>query len=107
MQFVGTDDFSCAHNAHHIHANSFTMNTTNTSINANDRNSMDEHPHRGLCAKSSVSPSTDNHNFPVRLHYAVTAASEDMAAIVSWAPHGRCFIVHKHDGAFVEKFLGW
>jgi hypothetical protein len=73
---------------------------------ANDRNSMDGSQHPGLGVSRSVLSSKD-HNFPVRLHFAVTVASEDMAEIVSWAPHGRCFIVHKHDAAFVEKFLGW
>ena len=34
-------------------------------------------------------------NFPVKLHYMLSELEEDgQDHIVSWAPHGRCFVVH-------------
>jgi hypothetical protein len=34
-------------------------------------------------------------NFPVRLHYVLSEMEKDgLQHIVSWRPHGRCFIVH-------------
>jgi hypothetical protein len=44
-------------------------------------------------------------NFPVKLHYMLTELEIDgMDDIVSWQPHGRGFLVHKHQ-LFVEKVL--
>jgi hypothetical protein len=44
-------------------------------------------------------------NFPVKLHYMIKELETDgMAHIVSWQPHGRCFLVHKQLH-FVEKVL--
>jgi hypothetical protein len=44
-------------------------------------------------------------NFPVKLHYMIRELETDgMDDIVSWQPHGRCFLVHKQL-AFVEKVL--
>jgi hypothetical protein len=44
-------------------------------------------------------------NFPVKLHYMIKELETDgMADIVSWQPHGRCFLVHKQQH-FVEKVL--
>jgi hypothetical protein len=44
-------------------------------------------------------------NFPVKLHYMIKELETDgMADIVSWQPHGRCFLVHKQLH-FVEKVL--
>ena len=44
-------------------------------------------------------------NFPVKLHYMIKELETDgMADIVSWQPHGRCFVVHKQLH-FVEKIL--
>lgn len=44
-------------------------------------------------------------NFPVKLHYMIKELEIDgMAGIVSWQPHGRCFLVHKQL-QFVEKIL--
>jgi hypothetical protein len=35
-------------------------------------------------------------NFPVRLHYVLSETEKDgLQHIVSWQPHGRCFIVHE------------
>ena len=34
-------------------------------------------------------------NFPVKLHYMLSELEADnQSHIVSWAPHGRCFVVH-------------
>ena len=35
-------------------------------------------------------------NFPVKLHYMLSDMENDgLDHIVSWQPHGRCFVVHK------------
>jgi hypothetical protein len=45
------------------------------------------------------------HNFPVKLHYMLSELETDgMDDIVSWQPHGRCFLVHKQQ-QFVEQVL--
>jgi hypothetical protein len=44
-------------------------------------------------------------SFPYKLHYMLTELEIDgMDNIVSWQPHGRCFLVH-NQMAFVEKVL--
>jgi hypothetical protein len=44
-------------------------------------------------------------NFPVKLHYMLDELEKDgMEHIVSWQPHGRCFLVHNQD-QFVEQIL--
>lgn len=44
-------------------------------------------------------------NFPVKLHYVLSDLSADgLDHIVSWQPHGRCFIVHKPE-QFTEEIL--
>mmetsp|Transcript_14535 Transcript_14535/g.27627 ORF Transcript_14535/g.27627 Transcript_14535/m.27627 type:complete len:296 (+) Transcript_14535:164-1051(+) len=44
-------------------------------------------------------------NFPVKLHYMLSDMEADgLANIVSWQPHGRCFIVHETE-EFVSKIL--
>jgi HSF-type DNA-binding len=44
-------------------------------------------------------------NFPVKLHYVLHELEDDgLSHIVSWSPHGRSFIVHKHD-LFVQTIL--
>jgi hypothetical protein len=45
-------------------------------------------------------------NFPVQLHYMLSELEIDgMNDVVSWQPHGRCFLVHKPK-QFVEQILG-
>jgi HSF-type DNA-binding len=35
-------------------------------------------------------------NFPLKLHFVLAELAQDgYADIASWAPHGRCFVVHK------------
>lgn len=80
-------------------------------------------------AKTSASEGTDDNSeggqamvFPVKLHRmlsiidgktsttdardddATPSAQETDASVVSWQPHGRCFLVHDKD-AFVKRFL--
>jgi hypothetical protein len=44
-------------------------------------------------------------SFPVKLHYMLSELETDgMDDIVSWQPHGRCFLVHKPQ-EFVDKVL--
>ena len=47
----------------------------------------------------------NDQNFPVRLHFMLGDMEADgLDHIVSWQPHGRCFIVHKPND-FAEKIL--
>jgi hypothetical protein len=44
-------------------------------------------------------------NFPVRLHYMLSEMEKDgLQHIVSWQPHGRCFVVHDQE-EFVKSVL--
>lgn len=44
-------------------------------------------------------------SFPVRLHYMLSDLEKDgKDDIISWQPHGRCFLVHKQK-EFVEELL--
>ena len=44
-------------------------------------------------------------NFPVKLHYMLSELEADgMSHIVSWQPHGRCFLVHKQQ-EFMDHIL--
>lgn len=44
-------------------------------------------------------------NFPVKLHYMLAELERDgLNHIVSWQPHGRCFVVHKQQ-QFVQNVL--
>jgi HSF-type DNA-binding len=47
----------------------------------------------------------DAQNFPVQLHFALSEMDADgLGHLASWAPHGRCFYVHKKD-EFVDMIL--
>jgi hypothetical protein len=49
--------------------------------------------------------SGDTQNFPVQLHFALSEMEADgLGYLASWAPHGRCFFVHKKD-EFVDMIL--
>jgi HSF-type DNA-binding len=46
-------------------------------------------------ASSRISHSVDS-NFPAKLHYMLEEIRRDgLEHIISWMPHGRCFIVHE------------
>ncbi|CAB9496764.1 shock factor protein [Seminavis robusta] len=45
-------------------------------------------------------------SFPMKLHYLLNDLEQDgLSHIVSWQPHGRCFVVHNQK-AFVDQILG-
>lgn len=48
---------------------------------------------------------TSQSNFPVKLHYMLSELEKDgLHEIISWQPHGRCFVVHKQK-ELVDKIL--
>jgi hypothetical protein len=56
--------------------------------------------------ESNAASTRSDRNFPVRLHYMLSELEKDgMDHIVSWQPHGRCFIIHKQN-QFLEQ-LSW
>jgi hypothetical protein len=60
---------------------------------------MEEH------TQASNMSSGGEQNFPVKLHYMLNELEKDgMDEIVSWQPHGRCFLVHKQQ-QFVDHVL--
>jgi hypothetical protein len=66
------------------------------------------HDYAREAEKASGSIEEPNHgdsNFPVKLHFMLSELETDgMDDIISWQPHGRCFLVHKQLD-FVEKVL--
>jgi len=59
----------------------------------------------GAVVSHNKNGANSEQNFPVKLHYMLSDMEEDgLANIVSWQPHGRCFIVHKTED-FVSKIL--
>jgi HSF-type DNA-binding len=58
-----------------------------------------------VLAAASEGSNRSDQNFPVKLHYMLSELEADgLDDIVSWQPHGRCFVVHKQK-EFVEKIL--
>jgi hypothetical protein len=56
-------------------------------------------------AENSEESNSVEESFPYKLHYMLTELETDgMDDIVSWQPHGRCFLVHNQK-AFVEQVL--
>ena len=54
---------------------------------------------------ASAETSRSERNFPIRLWDLLSSLEEDgLDHIVSWAPHGRCFIVKNQD-EFVRSIL--
>jgi hypothetical protein len=50
-------------------------------------------------------PEGSSMTFPAKLHFMLSVCEEEgLDSIVSWQPHGRCFIVHKQQ-EFVDKIL--
>jgi hypothetical protein len=72
---------------------------------ANEVEKVDMNAKDQRCPKEYTQPNHGEDNFPVKLHYMLTELENDgMADIVSWQPHGRCFLVHKQQ-QFVEQVL--
>jgi hypothetical protein len=62
--------------------------------------------HQPGTAVSSATSTSSNLNFPAKLHYMLSELEkEGLEHIVSWQPHGRCFIIHKQS-QFLEQ-LTW
>jgi HSF-type DNA-binding len=56
-------------------------------------------------ASDSAVDTKTNGSFPRKLHYVLEEMEKDgLSHIASWAPHGRCFMIHKPD-LFVEQVL--
>jgi hypothetical protein len=56
-------------------------------------------------AENSEESNAVEESFPYKLHYMLTELETDgMDDIVSWQPHGRCFLVHDQK-AFVDQVL--
>jgi hypothetical protein len=59
----------------------------------------------GLGKPEDVAGSESSKNFPVKLHYMLRELERDgLDHVISWQPHGRCFVVHKQK-EFVDKIL--
>lgn len=73
---------------------------------ANEQDEDHIHDATMLVTKKKTRNGTNQEqNFPVKLHYALEDMEKDgLGRIVSWMPHGRCFIVYKLD-AFVKEVL--
>ena len=55
--------------------------------------------------ESKAISNRSDRNFPEKLHYMLSELENDgLSHIVSWQPHGRCFLVHKQK-EFVEVIL--
>lgn len=54
---------------------------------------------------SSTYAHLSDRTFPVTLHFMLNELKSDgLDHIISWQPHGRCFVVHKQ-AQFVDKIL--
>ena len=63
---------------------------------------LEEH-HRD--AATNASPPSPQDAFPVHLHWMLQQTEKaGLSHVVSWAPHGRAFVVHKRD-EFVKTVL--
>jgi hypothetical protein len=78
---------------------------------ADKRNKAVEHAYHDhaneveIVAENSGESKAGEESFPYKLHYMLTELESDgMDDIVSWRPHGRCFLVHNQK-AFVEQVL--
>jgi HSF-type DNA-binding len=59
----------------------------------------------GLAGNNELAHSASDRNFPVKLHFMLNELESDgLSHIVSWQPHGRCFVVHKQED-FVKTIL--
>jgi hypothetical protein len=63
------------------------------------------HDHANEVSENTEESHSGEESFPYKLHYMLTELETDgMDDIVSWQPHGRCFLVHKQK-EFVEQVL--
>lgn len=65
----------------------------------------DELPGDSQKTRGSGANGRGEQNFPFKLHYMLSDLEKDgLDHIVSWQPHGRCFVVHKQK-EFVKHIL--
>lgn len=63
------------------------------------------HTNNSIISNSISTNSKSSTNFPVRFHYMLSELEKDgHDDIISWQPHGRCFLVHKQK-ELVDKIL--
>jgi hypothetical protein len=84
-------------------------NRHNSSRNPRNSNAYHYDPYESLSLLSPAPTISRNGlNFPAILHMMLKFVEEDhhdgLSAIVSWQPHGRCFVVHRVP-EFVRRFL--
>jgi hypothetical protein len=82
---------------HHYvdHANTAAMPQAENAVGIGDHNAM---------STTTYAHSSDR-TFPVTLHFLLNELKSDgLDHIISWQPHGRCFVVHKQT-LFVETVL--
>ena len=59
----------------------------------------------GASTSSTAYVHSSERTFPVTLHFMLNELKSDgLDHIISWQPHGRCFVVHKQ-ALFVETVL--
>jgi hypothetical protein len=72
---------------------------------ANETEKLAERAENQRYMGEHTQPNPGEENFPVKLHYMLTELETDgMDDIISWQPHGRCFLVRKQH-QFVEEML--
>jgi hypothetical protein len=82
-------------------------NRHNSSRNLRNSNTYAD-PYESSSLAPAPTISRNGLNFPAILHMMLKFVEEDhhdgLSAIVSWQPHGRCFVVHRVP-EFVRRFL--
>jgi HSF-type DNA-binding len=59
----------------------------------------------GSSTNNKAALQASDRNFPVKLHFMLSELDADgLSHVISWQPHGRCFVVHKQDD-FVKTVL--
>ena len=69
------------------------------------RDFSQEQEHSGDLAASNQNGTNREQSFPMKLHYMLSDMQADgLDHMVSWQPHGRCFVVH-NSKLFVAQIL--
>jgi hypothetical protein len=73
--------------------------------NYRDHANVSEQSLQSSGAVGGVAHAASDRNFPVKLHFMLNELDADgLAHLVSWQPHGRCFVVHRQED-FVNTIL--
>ena len=78
--------------------------------NYQDHANEDARPHllHQLILESTVARNRAEHPFPIKLHYVLGKVAEDgLSHVVSWQPHGRCFLVHDQKESVNRPYCQW